>query len=408
MKILNFGSCNIDYVYSVKHFIQPGETLSADGMNIFPGGKGLNQSIAVARAGGKIYHAGCIGSDGEFLRNLLNESTVNTDFLKTVDQKTGHAIIEVTPDGENRIMIFGGANYAVTEECVDSILAHFEKGDVLMLQNEISCRKYILKKAKEKGMTVVFNAAPFEPEIASEDLSAVKYLIVNMTEAEGLVSKSIINDIISEMTSKYKNTNIILTLGKNGCIYFNKNEKITQNAFSVKAVDSTAAGDTFIGYFVAGIAQNQDIRSILKSSCCASALSVTKPGASSSIPKIGEVLKAQKCLKPIKPDIFTSVAKDYIDENLKTASLGGLSEKLNYSKSYATRKFTEAFGMPFSKYLQHARCEAAKDLLIKTNLSVSEIANACGYESDGHFRSTFKAHTGSNPLEFRKKEGTIK
>lgn len=105
MKILNFGSCNIDYVYSMDHIVAPGETQTTHKMEIFPGGKGLNQSIAAARAGAKTYHAGCVGNDGEMLTDILSASGVNTDCLQKVDAKNGHAIIQVSSRGENSIFL---------------------------------------------------------------------------------------------------------------------------------------------------------------------------------------------------------------------------------------------------------------------------------------------------------------
>lgn len=289
MKILNFGSCNIDYVYSVNHFIAPGETLSAEKLNIFPGGKGLNQSVAIARAGGKVYHAGLIGNDGLFLKELLTNEGVDTSLMQITDTKTGHAIIEVTLDGENRILIYSGANSAINEEYVNYVMSHFERDDILVLQNEISCREYIISKADEIGMTIVFNVAPFSSSITNENLSAVTYLAVNETEASGLSDKKNIAEVIPALKKKYPHTKIILTLGSEGCRYIDEATDLYQPAFKVKAVDSTAAGDTFIGYFVAGLAKHDDISKLLEICCKASAICVTRPGASASIPMINDL-----------------------------------------------------------------------------------------------------------------------
>lgn len=138
MKILDFGSCNIDYVYGVEHIVQPGETLVADTLSKFPGGKGLNQAIAIAKAGVEVYFAGCIGEDDTMLRPILKQAGVEISNLLPVKEPTGQAIIQVDKNGENSIIIYRGANGAVTKEQIDKVLKQFEEGDLLLLQNEVS------------------------------------------------------------------------------------------------------------------------------------------------------------------------------------------------------------------------------------------------------------------------------
>ena len=150
MKILCFGSCNIDYVYGLKHIVRPGETISAGSMEQFPGGKGLNQSIALAKAGAEVYHAGCVGNDGLILIDTLAEYGVDTSYIKTVDAKTGQAIIQVDDNGENGIFIYQGANIMITEEYIDEVLSDFSSDDILLVQNEISNLRYLLKKSSGK------------------------------------------------------------------------------------------------------------------------------------------------------------------------------------------------------------------------------------------------------------------
>ena len=136
MKILNYGSCNIDYVYALDHILKVGETLVADKLSIFPGGKGLNQSIAIARAGAPVYHAGCVGSDGDFLIELMSESGVDTSYIKRVNEKNGHAIIEVSRKGDNSIFIYAGSNGMIEKADIDRVLSDFSSGDILLLQND--------------------------------------------------------------------------------------------------------------------------------------------------------------------------------------------------------------------------------------------------------------------------------
>lgn len=289
MKILNFGSCNIDFVYSVDTMVNPGETISAKSVEKFPGGKGLNQSIACARAGVPVFHAGHIGGDGEFLREIMKISGVDTRYLKTIDNLTGHAIIQVTPNGENSIIVYGGANEEITKEYVDEILLNFSENDFIVLQNEISEIPYIIEKASEIGMKIVLNPSPFNERIKFIDFDKLSYLILNEHEAESLSGKIEKDDFVKWCRKNYPNLTVILTLGKQGSIYFDKDVEISQDAYKVIAVDTTAAGDTFTGFFFASICKGETPQNALKIASMASAISVTKKGAASSIPMIDEV-----------------------------------------------------------------------------------------------------------------------
>ena len=289
MKILNFGSCNIDFVYSVDTMVNPGETISAKSVEKFPGGKGLNQSIACARAGVPVFHAGHIGRDGEFLREIMKISGVDTRYLKTIDNLTGHAIIQVTPNGENSIIVYGGANEEITKEYVDEILLNFSENDFIVLQNEISEIPYIIEKASEIGMKIVLNPSPFNERIKFIDFDKLSYLILNEHEAESLSGKIEKDDFVKWCRKNYPNLTVILTRGKQGSIYFDKDVEISQDAYKVIAVDTTAAGDTFTGFFFASICKGETPQNALKIASMASAISVTKKGAASSIPMIDEV-----------------------------------------------------------------------------------------------------------------------
>jgi len=196
MKILNFGSCNIDYVYSLDHIVAPGETETTTTMNIFPGGKGLNQSIAAARAGSEVFHAGCIGADGDFLADMMSESGVNTKYLKKVDGKNGHAIIQVTSSGENSIFLYPGSNEMVTKEYIDTVISNFEAGDILLLQNEISNVSCIVEKAFDKNMCIMLNPSPFNEKISEIDFSKLSYLLLNEIEAKCISGSSSVDEAI--------------------------------------------------------------------------------------------------------------------------------------------------------------------------------------------------------------------
>lgn len=289
MKILNFGSCNIDYVYGLPHITRPGETLSAYDMNVFSGGKGLNQSVAAARAGGSVYHAGFTGCDGQFLRDVLFENSVDISYLQRAEVNNGHAIIQVDGGGENCIFIHKGTNGMLTEELIDGVLSDFGAGDILILQNETNLVHYIVDRAHAVGMTTVFNPSPFTDDLKDLDYSKISYLIVNETEARSILGRESIDDLAHEMLALYPDIRLVMTLGGRGCVYADKTGRVSQNAFKVKAVDTTGAGDTFTGYFVAMTAAGATPDVAVKYACAAAALSVTKNGAAPSIPVMADV-----------------------------------------------------------------------------------------------------------------------
>ncbi len=297
MKILNFGSCNLDYVYHLDHIVKPGETEAGDNMFIFPGGKGLNQSIAAARAGCEVFHAGCIGEDGEMLACLLKENRVDTRFLKSVNGKNGHAIIQISRDGENSIFLYPGSNYMIDKQDVDACIDFFAQGDIIILQNEINNIEYIIDKASERGMKIVLNPSPINDNILAIDLNKISYLVLNEGEASSITGKEDYMEALDILAEKHPNLAVMLTLGKHGCIYKCDGKEYRHPIFEVKAVDTTAAGDTFLGYFVWGIANNNAPSDIIKMASCASAIAVTRNGAAPSIPTLSEVKTALNSLK---------------------------------------------------------------------------------------------------------------
>lgn len=290
MKIVNFGSCNIDYVYSLDHIVNVGETETTNKLETFAGGKGLNQSIALARAGAKVYHAGCIGKDGEMLREIMNESGVDLSHIKNTDTKNGHAVIQVSAKGENSIFIYPGSNAEVSKDYIDSVLEDFEKGDILLLQNEISNVNYIIEKAYEKQMQIILNPSPINEKINEIDFGKLSYVVLNEIEAKEISGAKNAEESLLFFSKNYPDLKIMLTLGSKGSVYFDNENKISQSAFLVDAVDTTGAGDTFTGYFVAGISQNENYCEILKKASAASAISVSRMGAAPSIPKMEEVV----------------------------------------------------------------------------------------------------------------------
>lgn len=288
MKILNLGSLNIDKVYSVEHFVAAGETLSAAKMETFSGGKGLNQSVALARAGAQVWHAGAIGPDGAGLKALLGEAGVDTSLLQTLDTVTGHAIIQLTPAGQNCIIISAGANGELSEEYIDSALAGFGPGDLLLLQNEVNNVPYAMRKAKEKGLLIAFNASPISSALLDYPLELVDYYLINEVEGKALAGEKAQGQdneaILAALTARFPGAAIVLTVGKDGVLYQRGGVRARHGIYRVKVEDTTAAGDTFCGFFLAGVAKGLPAEECLRVASLASSLAVSCKGAANSIP----------------------------------------------------------------------------------------------------------------------------
>ena len=286
MKFLNFGSLNLDFVYHVENFVRPKETVSALACDINCGGKGLNQSIALANAGAEVYHAGKIGPDGKMLKDRLEKAGVYTDdVLVSETVRTGHAMIQVNGQGQNCIVLYGGANQCIFKEEIKNVLAHFGKDDWLLLQNEINNIGYIMEYAKERGMRIAFNPAPMNSKVPDYPLSLVDIFILNEVEGEGLSGEKEPDRILDVLIARYENAAVLLTLGAKGVRYAKREKRCCQSADpTVKVVDTTAAGDTFTGFFLARYAAGDSVEKALETACRACDFCVGISGAADSIP----------------------------------------------------------------------------------------------------------------------------
>ena len=292
MKILNIGSMNLDMVYQMDHIVQPGETAASYGMNIFLGGKGINQSVAAAKAGAEVYHGGMIGEDGQPFLDACKEYHVDSRYIRKVEGKSGHAIIQIDKNAQNCIILFGGANQMLTEAYVDEVLAGFSAGDILLLQNEVNMLPYIVDKAYEKGMQIALNPSPFNEKLLEVDMAKISLFLLNEVEGFQVTGLTEPEAILTALLEKFPGARIVLTLGKDGAVYADREQKHFQPIFKVKAVDTTAAGDTFTGYFLAGLCEGLAIPEVLKRSAKASSIAVSRPGAVPSIPWREEVEQA--------------------------------------------------------------------------------------------------------------------
>ena len=294
MKLLDFGSLNIDHTYQLPHLVRPGETLASDSYHKSEGGKGFNQAVALAKAGQEVYLAGAIGQDGLFLRDYLQELGVHTEHLCVLDAPTGHAMIQLDTEGQNCIILFGGTNGMITEAMIDEVQADFGAGDYLLLQNEISHVDSIICAAHAKGMHIILNPSPMSPELLTWPLELVEWFILNEIEGADITGKTQPEEMLDELLRRYPACHVVLTLGERGSVYADATQRMDQSIVSAHTVDTTAAGDTFTGYFIHALLQGEAIQQALKTAACASAITVSRPGAGRSIPAAEEVQAAMK------------------------------------------------------------------------------------------------------------------
>lgn len=289
VKILNIGSLNSDHVYRVPHFVAAGETLAAETLQYFPGGKGLNQSVALSRAGAKVFHVGKTGKDGAQLIAWLRKCGVDVSQISSDGSVTGHAVIQVIPGGQNCILLYHGANYELEKSHIDKTLSSFGSGDILVLQNEVNEIPYIMEQASQKGIRIAFNPSPLDSSVMDFPLKLVSWFILNEIEGAEITGKVKPEDILQSMAAQFPQAAIVLTLGKDGVLYKDRFQELSHKSYRVKVVDTTAAGDTFTGFFIASIAAGKNPEESLKLASIAASIAVTRPGASSSIPTRDEV-----------------------------------------------------------------------------------------------------------------------
>lgn len=289
-KLVNLGSLCIDHVYRVAGIAGLGETVASESYAVFPGGKGLNQSVAAAKAGAAVVHVGAVGADGAWLRDALAAAGVDAAGVRAVAVASGHAVIQVNAAGENAIVVSGGANRALAPEDVRAALDRLAPGDWLLLQNEVNDLETILDQASRVDCQVAFNVAPADGREAGYDLSSVALLIVNEVEAAALAGVREPRAAAAALRQRWPNAELVLTLGAEGLIHGGSDGLADLPAFPVQAVDETAAGDTFIGFLMASLLAGAAMPEALRLGSAAGALAVTKAGAASSIPTLDTAL----------------------------------------------------------------------------------------------------------------------
>lgn len=289
--IYSYGSINVDHIYQVPHLVAPGETLASTAYTRVLGGKGANQSIALARAGASVRHIGRFGAGDEWVLEPLQQAGVDCSSVSAIDGPSGHAIIQVDSQAENNIILFSGANHSFVSDELELLLANANSTDWLLLQNECSCTEQMIRAAVAKGMQVAYNPSPMTPETTSLPLELLSLLVVNEVEVGQLldVSSEDRQAIIAAIRERLPSTKVVVTFGAQGAMWVDAEQVFEVPAQKVEALDTTAAGDTFLGFLLAGLCQDMAPRQAVELGSRASAIAVQRLGASVSIPSLDEL-----------------------------------------------------------------------------------------------------------------------
>lgn len=286
MTIYNLGSINADLLYQVPHLPQAGETLAATSYQRGLGGKGTNMSVAAARAASRVVHIGAVGPDGDWAIERLMEYGVDTRQIATVNPSTGHAIIALDEAGENSILLYPGANHAVTETQIADALTDATSDDLFVFQNETNAQLEAATQASSLGMRVAYAAAPFSASAVKAVLPLLDLLVLNSVEKKQLETE--LNTDVSKLGVR----DVIVTLGSDGCEWINGDSGAKRHfeAVQVEPIDTTGAGDTFTGYLVAGLDRGMPLEQSIRIAIKAAAIMVTRTGTADVIPDLKDVL----------------------------------------------------------------------------------------------------------------------
>ncbi len=406
MRILNFGKLSVERIYSAESLDFSNNMAEISGLQTFAGGRGLNISVALCRSGGKeIYHAGFIGTDGEFLRDALRNSGVNVANIKTVDETTAHSLVLLGENAEFKRLNFGGTNLSITKTFADTVLSHFSPNDFLIIDDGVSNYDYIISRAHELGMKIFFAPENIATRI---DLNLLDHIFLSEEQAKAISGEAKRDEIVGYFRKNYESLKVLIDFGEKGFIYTDKKQTLFQSAYNVEQIDLTAGFDTFIGYFIATVIKTKKIDEAIKRSSAAKALAIAKKGAAISVPYESDLLAAIENLNEYltgennRTLKLKQITEDFINDNIKSAKIKDLSVILGYSEVYTGQLIKAELGIPFSQLLQKRRCEKAAELLKGSRMTVKEIIDEVGYDNETYFRNIFKDFYGITPSEYRK------
>ena len=283
MTIYNLGSINVDHLYMLERIPKPGETLSSLETHITIGGKGLNISVAAHRSGADVRHIGVVGSADPSVLDMIAGLGLDRALISQVDVQTGHAIIYVDENSENSIVVHGGANLCFSESQIRTALSSAQPDDWLVLQNETNANEIGISIAREKGMQIALVAAPFNAKTMPEQIEKVDLVSMNKTESE-------LFEVISGTSiGNLKSIDFLITYGADGAVFLSDGEARRIAAHKVHSIDTTGAGDTFFGVFMAHYTSRGCVETALKKANAAAALIVQRRGVASVVPSQKEI-----------------------------------------------------------------------------------------------------------------------
>ena len=283
MTIYNLGSINIDHLYMLERIPKPGETLSSLETHITIGGKGLNISVAANRSGADVRHIGVVSSADPSVLDMIAGLGLDSALISQVDVQTGHAIIYVDENSENSIVVHGGANLCFSESQIRTALSSAQPDDWLVLQNETNANEIGISIAREKGMQIALVAAPFNAKTMPEQIEKVDLVSMNKTESE-------LFEVISGTSiGNLKSIDFLITYGADGAVFLSDGEARRIAAHKVHSIDTTGAGDTFFGVFMAHYTSRGCVETALKKANAAAALIVQRRGVASVVPSQKEI-----------------------------------------------------------------------------------------------------------------------
>lgn len=297
--LLVIGSLNMDHVTHLSHMPQVGETVLAQGLELVPGGKGANQAYAMGKLGGRAAMLGAVGADSQGERLCGNLADVGVDvsrIQRRTDTATGMAVIGVTPQGDNSIIVLPGANAQVTPEYVAANRDLLEASDLVVLQLEIPLETvvYAAREAKALGKRVILDPAPAVPNLPEELFGCLELIKPNETELSILTGRPYCPDHLREDARSLQERgvkNVLVTLGGKGSYLLREDGRETYLAAdeTVQVVDTTAAGDSYVGALAAALSQGKDLEEAARFASRVADLVVARPGAQSSIPSLEEL-----------------------------------------------------------------------------------------------------------------------
>ena len=284
MTIFNFGSIVIDNFYKTPRIPIPGESIRAESFKKGLGGKGANQSIAAKKAGSDVFHIGAVGSDGSQQLELMKKYGIDINNVNLSNVNTGHANITIDPSGENAITFYAGANDTQTLERIEKGFDNAKPNDICLLQNEVNLVLEAAKIAKSRKMKVIYSAAPFDVSHVRKVINFIDLLVVNETE----------HALLLKAFGKYFQKPLLITYGSKGSCYISDDDNLRVQAPKVQPVDTTGAGDTYLGYFASTLDQKKSVQEAMEIASFAAALQVTQYGTSEAIPDLPAVMRFWK------------------------------------------------------------------------------------------------------------------